>query len=67
VALQEDRVGSILKRTLKIDINPDSQAFKKKNNFNFLDDNYGLEEDPSYLSLKRKNSPSPQKQPLLNL
>jgi hypothetical protein len=59
VALQEDRVGSILKKTLKIDINPDALGFRNKNNFNFLDENYGLEEDPSDLSSKRKYSPSP--------
>jgi hypothetical protein len=61
VTLQEDRVGSILKRTLKIDINPDMLGLRTKNNFSFLDENDGLEEEPIELSSKRKYSPSPQR------
>jgi hypothetical protein len=61
VALQEDRVGSILKKTLKIDINPDMLGIRTKNNFGFLDDNYGFEDEPIELSSKRKFSPSPQR------
>lgn len=59
VALQEDRVGSILKKTLKIDIKAEMIGTRQKNNFHFLDFNDGLEEDPSDVSIKRKNSPSP--------
>jgi hypothetical protein len=65
--LQEDRIGSILKKTLKIDINPDFLAGKTKNNFGFLDENYGFEEEEADLSSKRKYSPSPLRQPLFNL
>jgi hypothetical protein len=57
--LQEDRIGSILKKTLKIDINPDFLAGKTKNNFGFIDENYGFEEEEADLSSKRKYSPSP--------
>jgi hypothetical protein len=61
VTLQEDRVGSILKRTLKIDINSDMLGLRTKNNFSFLDENDGLEEESIELSSKRKYSPSPQR------
>ena len=45
MTLQEDRIGSILKKTLKIDINPHMFGARMKNNFSFLDEDYGLEEE----------------------
>jgi hypothetical protein len=62
VNLQENRIGKILKKTLKIEIKPELMGFGgKKNNCLFLeDDDDFFEDEESDLSTKRlKLSPSP--------
>ena len=61
---QENRIGKILKKTLKIEIKPELMGFGgKKNKYLFLeDDDEFFEDEESDLSSKRsklKLSPSP--------